>query len=94
MIGLIPFVKNDYLITVIYIGIILISFFFIKPYKIDFTLFILGFFMMIISEYFFISTGVEVFIRRSLFGTMPVWLPFLWAYSFVVIGRAIEIIKN
>ncbi len=49
---------------------------------------------MIISEYLFIKTGVETFTRNSLFGLMPLWLPFLWAYAFVVIKRAIKILDK
>lgn len=49
---------------------------------------------MLISEYFFISTGVEIFLRHSLFGIMPVWLPVLWAYGFVVISRSLKILET
>ncbi len=42
------------------------------------------------SEYFFISTGVETFIRNSLFGVMPLWLPILWGYGFIAIRRGVE----
>jgi hypothetical protein len=49
---------------------------------------------MFASEYFFISTGVETFARNSLFGLMPLWLPFLWAYAFVVIKRAVIILSK
>ena len=48
---------------------------------------------MIISEAIFISTGVETFIRNSLFGLMPLWLPFLWGYCFVAMKRAIKILN-
>lgn len=47
---------------------------------------------MIISEFFFVSTGVETFVRNTLFGIMPIWLPFLWGYGFVDIKRAIQIL--
>jgi hypothetical protein len=49
---------------------------------------------MTFFECIFILTGVETFIRNSLFGIMPLWLPFLWAYGFVVIKRAIAIIES
>ena len=55
-------------------------------------LLVFGFFAMIASEYLFISTGVEKFERNSLLGLMPLWLPFLWAYGFVAIKRAISIL--
>lgn len=91
MIALIPFIKNDYMLAFIYIIIIAISF--IIEYKEkEIIVFIFGFFIMIIAEYFFVSTGVETFVRNSLFNIMPLWLPFLWAYSFVGIKRAIKIL--
>ena len=93
MIGLIPFVKNDYTLTLIYILIIAVSLI-IKYQTKDYLYLILGFTAMIISEYFFVSTGVEIFLRNTLFGLMPLWLPFLWAYAFVVIGRSIKIIEK
>jgi len=93
MILLISFIKNDYLITSFYIIIILISLL-IKYEKKDFLFLIFGFIAMTISEYIFITTGVETFNRNSLFGIMPIWLPFLWAYIFMVIKRAINILQR
>ena len=93
MIALIPVVKNDYVLTGIYALIIAISFA-IKYDKKDYLFFIFGFIIMIISEYFFVSTGVETFIRNSLFGLMPLWLPVLWAYAFVAMKRAIIILDK
>ena len=48
---------------------------------------------MILSEMIFISTGVEIFVRNTLFGLMPLWLPFLWGYGFVAIKRGIKILE-
>jgi hypothetical protein len=92
MIGLIPFIKNDYYLSIVYIVIILISFL-IKKERNDVKVFILGLIIMTISEIIFTSTGVEVFIRNSLFGLMPLWLPLLWGYVFVVIKRVIKILE-
>ncbi len=92
MIGLIPLIQNDYLLTIIYIVIISIFLKLISAKKNDFIVLIFGFVIMIVSEYFFISTGVETFMRNSLLGLMPLWLPFLWAYGFVVIKRSVAII--
>jgi len=92
MIILILFVRNDYFLSLIFIVIILISFY-IKYEKKDFLFLVLGFFVMMISEIIFISTDVETFNRNSLFGIMPLWLPVLWAYAFVTIKRAINILK-
>jgi hypothetical protein len=93
MIGLIPLVQNDYLLTLLYIIIIVISQM-IKRNKKDNVIMLFGFIIMIISEYIFISTGVETFTRNSLLGLMPLWLPFLWAYGFVLISRNVEIIRK
>lgn len=86
MIGLIPLVKNDYLLTLIYIGIIAVAV--LRYTKKDFVFLVFGFFMLLLGEYAFISTGVETFERRTLFGVMPLWLPFLWAYIFVAIRHS------
>lgn len=92
MILLIPIIKNDYILTIAYILIITISLL-IKYEKKYFLFLIFGFIIMTLSEYLFISTGVETFNRNSLFGVMPLWLPFLWAYAFMVIKRTINILK-
>jgi|SRR3989338_4779465 len=86
MIALIPIIKNDYLLTLFYIIIILIDFK-VKYTKSEWAVFVGGFILMIIFEWIFISTGVETFIRNSLFNTMPLWLPFLWGHGFVAISR-------
>lgn len=93
MIGLIPLIKSDYILTMIYVAIILISLF-IKHVKKDIIVLVFGFIVMIIFEYIFISTGVEIFVRNSLFGLMPLWLPFLWGYGFVAIKRSLEILDR
>lgn len=94
MIGLIPLVKNDYLLTVFYFVIIVVSLKLIKFKKNDVIILLFGFIIMIVFEYIFISTGVETFIRNSLFGVMPLWLPFLWSYGFVAIKRSVEILDQ
>jgi|SRR3989344_1038464 len=92
MLLLIPLVINDYFLTLIYIIIIILSLI-IKYEKKDLLFLITGFVAMLIGEYFFIKTGVETFNRNSLFNLMPLWLPFLWAYTFVTIKRVINILK-
>jgi len=91
MIGLIPLVRNDYALAVIYL-LIIVALFGMKRERHDGTVFVFGFFAMIISEYFFVSTGVEIFARNSLFGLMPLWLPLLWGYGFVAIKRSVSIL--
>jgi len=94
MIGLIPLIQDDYSLTIIYVVISVIFLFIIKAKKNDFLVYVFGFIIMIVSEYIFISTGIEIFVRNSLFGLMPLWLPFLWALGFVVIGRSIKILED
>ena len=93
MVALIPLVPNDVVLTLAYVIVIVFAFM-IKCEKKEFRIFFLGFFIMIVCEYLFVSTGVEVFQRNSLFGIMPLWLPFLWAYAFVAIKRSVEILNG
>jgi len=93
MIGLIPLVQNDYSLTLAYVLVIAVAFL-IRKEKTDFGIFVFGFFAMIASEYIFVSTGVETFVRNSLFGLMPLWLPFLWGYAFVAIKRSVLILEK
>lgn len=87
----IPFVKNDYLLTLVFLIVIAVSFSLHREKNED-RIFIFGFLIMIASEYLFVSTGVEMFMRQTLFGFMPLWLPFLWGYCFVAIKRAVVIL--
>jgi len=93
MISLIPFVTNDYVLTFVYVGIIAASLV-IKHTPHDMIVLVFGFFIMIASEYLFVSTGVEIFLRNTLFGIMPLWLPFLWSYGFVAIKRSVDILHT
>lgn len=93
MVGLIPLIKNDYVLTGVYVAIILFAFV-LKKQKGDLVFLTVGFLAMIFFEWIFISTGVETFVRNSLFGIMPLWLPFLWAYAFVVMRRAVKILEH
>ncbi len=94
MIGLIPFVKNDYILTFIYILIIFTSLKISTYTKTDILFLSVGFVVMIFFEYIFINTGVETFTRNSLFGCMPLWLPFLWSYGFVAIKKSAMILDR
>lgn len=91
MIGLIPFVKNDYLLLTTYFFIIVVSFS-IKREEKDLLVFIFGLVVLTISESLFVSTGVETFTSKTLLGLMPIWLPVLWGYAFVAIKRSLKII--
>lgn len=91
MIGCIPIIWNDYILTLIYLIITILSLW-IHYEKNDILFYVVGFLLMLIFESIFILTGVEVFQRNSLFGIMPLWLPFLWAYGFIAIKRTIRIL--
>lgn len=91
MIGLVPLVANDYLLSALFLLIIVISLT-IKRTPLDLTALIIGAVLMTLAEYLFVSTGVETFTRNSLFGIMPLWLPILWAYGFVAIKRIVYIL--
>ena len=91
MVALIPIVQSDMYLSGIYVLVILVSLKIYREEK-DVLLLVAGLVFMTISEYCFISTGVETFLRTSLFGVMPIWLPILWGYGFVAISRVIKIL--
>jgi hypothetical protein len=93
MIVLIPFITNDYVLSTLYAFFIFLLLRF-KPEPYDRTALLIGLVGITIAEYIFVSTGVETFIRNSLFGIMPLWLPLLWAYAFVVIKRSMRLLVN
>jgi cadmium resistance protein CadD (predicted permease) len=93
MIALIVPIRNDYILTTLY-GLIIVALLFLRKEKNDILILVVGGIAMTISESFFIATGVEVFQRNSLFGLMPLWLPLLWAYGFIVISRSLGIINR
>ena len=93
MILLIPIVSNDYILLLIY-GVMIGGLFFVKYLKMDWLFFTFALITMTASETLFISTGVERFKRNSLFGLMPIWLPVLWAYVFVVMRRLVKVLEN
>lgn len=93
MIGLIPIISNDYLLSFLFFLVIVIALT-IKRTPLDLSALIAGLVLMTFAEYLFVSTGVETFTRTSLFGIMPLWLPILWAYGFVAIKRIVYIIST
>ena len=93
MIGLIPLIQNDYVLAGIY-GACIVALLFIKREKNDLVALAFGLVGITVSEFFFISTGVETFTRQSFLGIMPLWLPFLWGYAFVTIKRSLRILDR
>lgn len=93
MIGLIPFFTNDTTLSVVYCVFIIVLMM-VRSEKNDWLALFLGLVGVTICEYFFVSTGEEIFVRHSLFNIMPLWLPLLWAYVFVVIKRSLRILES
>lgn len=93
MIGLIPFIANDYLLAFIYV-VFIIATLLIKREPKDLSAIFFGLIIITFFEYVFVSTGVETFSRNTLLGVMPLWLPFLWAYGFILIKRGLKIISK
>jgi len=93
LIGLIPLIQNDYILTLVYIFFI-IALLLIKKEQHDIAALVFGLIVITTSEYFFVSTGVETFTRNSFLGVMPLWLPFLWGYAFVTIKRSLRILDK
>jgi hypothetical protein len=93
MIALISVISSDYILALVYV-VVAATVLTIKPERHDYAAYLLGLIGITISEYFFISTGVETFSRISLFGVMPLWLPFLWAFAFVLIKRTLHLLDR
>jgi hypothetical protein len=92
MIVLIPIISDDYVLLAAYI-LITIAWFLMRREPHDGAAYVFGLIVITISEYLFVQTGVETFTRNSLLGLMPIWLPFLWAYAFVVIKRSVQLLN-
>src|SRR3989344_8974930 len=90
MLSLIVFIKNDYLLTFIYLVFISIVLF-VKPEKLDAFFAVGGLIGMTLGESIFLATGEETFTRTRLLGIMPLWLPFLWSFIFISIKRLFNI---
>jgi hypothetical protein len=93
MIGLIPVVQNDYALAAIYLFCIA-ALLATRSEKNDGLALAFGLVGVTTSEFFFVSTGAETFLRNSLFGIMPIWLPLLWAYVFVSIKRSLRVLDR
>jgi hypothetical protein len=91
MVCLIPFVKDDLILSAIFLAIIALSFL-VKYEQGEYIVFVAAFFIMLFFEWLFVSTGVETFQRQTLLGVMPLWLPVLWAYGFVAIRRGASLL--
>lgn len=93
MIALIPLVRNDFTLALIFAAFSVIAFL-IKYNRNDAIFFLFGLIVVTAFEYLFIMTGIETFESRTLFDAMPLWLPLLWGYSFVEIRRATVVLES
>jgi hypothetical protein len=92
MIALIPYVKSDAFLAVLYLLIIGLMLLY-RYEKHDLLALLIGIVVMTLSESFFISQGVEIFAHTSLFGLMPIWLPLLWGAAFIAIKRILKFLQ-
>jgi hypothetical protein len=93
MIALIPLVTNDYLLAGIY-TLCILGILSVYRQKYDVLACVFGFVGITLSELLFVSSGVETFTHQTLFGMIPLWLPFLWAYAFVTITRSLRVLDK
>jgi hypothetical protein len=87
VIALVPLIRDDLLLTGIYIVCIIVALA-LRQDKKDLVFLAVGFVGSTIGELLFIATGVEIFTREVLIWGMPVWLPFMWGYIFIMMRRA------
>ena len=85
MILLVKVIKNDYYLIIVY-ALLILTMLKINYEKNEYKLLISGIIFMFVTEYIFISTGIETFTSQTLIN-MPIWLPLLWGYGFIVINR-------
>lgn len=90
MFFLIVLIKNDYLLTLVYVAFIVVTLS-VKRERMDLFFATFGLIGMVLGESLFLIMGVETFNRTSLFGIMPLWLPFLWSFIFISIKRVFHI---
>ncbi|MDE2001564.1 MAG: hypothetical protein KGI60_03310 [Patescibacteria group bacterium] len=93
MIGFIPLVPNDYLLTAID-ALVIAALLGARRAPKDGRVFLLGVGVMLFFEYIFVSTGVETFSRQTLLGVMPLWLPIVWGYAFVAIRHSVPLLVS
>lgn len=93
MIALIPLITDDRILLLLFLGFSVVRLW-VRRSKSDMIFFCFGVVVITAFEYLFISTGVETFERKSLFGLMPLWLPVLWGYGFVAIRNASLVLNS
>ena len=93
MIALIPLVRNDIVLAVIYTLFILVTLA-IRQDRKDLVLLGVGLVIPTIGEILFVATGAEVFTRDVLIFGIPLWLPLLWGYVFVMMRRGVAALER
>jgi len=93
MVALIPYITSDFGLGMIYISVAAATFLLGKDKK-EVLFFVLGFVLLTFAEVWFVATGVETFNRDTLFLGIPLWLPILWGYAFMMIRRGIHALDD
>ena len=93
MVAMVPVISDDWQLLGVY-TILLVLTLLLGHNKRDLIFFLFGFFLLALSELFFISTGVEVFQRDILLLGMPIWLPMLWGYAFIMMHRGVTLLET
>lgn len=93
MVALIPYITSDFGLGMIYISVAAATFLLSKDKK-EVLFFVLGFLLLTFAEIWFVSMGVETFNRETLFFGIPLWLPILWGYVFIMIRRGVHALDD
>src|SRR3989338_7529644 len=88
MLGLIPLVRNDVVLAGVYALFIVVTLT-VRQDKKDLAFLAIGLVIPTIGEILFVATGVEVFKRDLLVFGIPVWLPLLWGYVFIMMRSGV-----
>ena len=93
MIALIPLIRNDVALTGVYLLFILVTLA-MRLDKRDVVFLATGLVVPTIGELLFVATGAEIFTRDSLIFGIPIWLPLLWGYVFIMMRRGVSAIDR
>ena len=93
MIALIPLVRNDIVLSGVY-TLFIAATLLIRQDRKDYVFLSVGMVIPTIGEILFVSTGVESFSRDILVFGIPIWLPLLWGYVFLMMRRGVTALEK
>ena len=93
MVALIPLIRNDFLLAGIFILFIATTLL-IRQDRKDLVFLGVGIVVPTIGEILFVATGVESFSRDVLVLGIPLWLPLLWGYIFIMMRRGVAALER